>query len=146
MDSNKSNKISDIVKLRRLLKKWKKASNHDDNPDISYVNSSSGGGGKSINKFLKKTLSFSDLTSSGNNNVDDLVDVVPKGCLAVCVGKEMLMKRYIIPTEYLSHHEFRLLLREAEEEFGFQQGGVLRIPCELPFFDNILKIVQDQKS
>lgn len=54
---------------------------------------------------------------------------VPKGFLALCVGEEM--KRFVIPMEYLSHRAFGVLLREAEEEFGFEQGGVLRIPCDV---------------
>ncbi|KAE8709138.1 hypothetical protein F3Y22_tig00110332pilonHSYRG00980 [Hibiscus syriacus] len=67
-------------------------------------------------------------------------EVVPKGFLAVCVGEEL--KRYIIPMEYLGHEAFGILLRKAEEEFGFQQEGVLKIPCEVSMFDNILNAVQ----
>ncbi|CAM0946964.1 unnamed protein product [Alopecurus aequalis] len=64
---------------------------------------------------------------------------VPKGFFAVCVGEEM--RRFVIPTEYLGHWAFEELLREAEEEFGFQHEGALRIPCDVEVFEGILKLV-----
>ncbi|KAL9462702.1 hypothetical protein AB3S75_000663 [Citrus x aurantiifolia] len=152
MDSKKSNKISDIVRLQQILKKWKKLANA---PKSSSSNSSSSTGNTGNNsgnfsssggttnsatksiKFLKKTLSFNDVSTASN-------DVVPKGFLAVCVGKEL--KRFKIPTEYLSHQAFVILLREAEEEFGFQQEGVLKIPCEVSVFENILKLVEEKRD
>jgi SAUR family protein len=64
---------------------------------------------------------------------------VPKGFFAVSVGQEM--KRFVIPTEYLGHWAFEQLLREAEEEFGFQHEGALRIPCDVEVFEGILRMV-----
>lgn len=69
---------------------------------------------------------------------------VPKGFVAVCVGAEL--KRFVIPTEYLGHQMFGILLREAEEEFGFQQEGVLRFPCEVEMFQKVLKMMEDKRS
>lgn len=69
---------------------------------------------------------------------------MPKGYLAVCVGPEL--QRFIIPTSYLRHRAFAALLHEAEEEFGFQQEGVLKIPCEVWMFEKILKTVEGKKS
>ncbi|KAE8736276.1 putative mitochondrial adenine nucleotide transporter BTL1-like [Hibiscus syriacus] len=132
MESKKSNKIRQIVRLQQILKKWKNVANAPKNTSSSTNSSTattSGGGSRSI-KFLKRTLSFSDVNSEG----------IPKGFLAVCVGKEL--KRFIIPTEYLGHEAFRILLRRAEEEFGFQQEGVLKIPCEVALFEKILDVVQ----
>ncbi|CAL0325885.1 unnamed protein product [Lupinus luteus] len=144
-DSKKSNKIREIVRLQQILKKWKKVANsnsNDNNNNNNSVSSSattittSGSGSKGI-KFLKRTLSFSDVSSANH-------DIVPKGFLAVCVGKEL--KRFTIPTEYLRHQSFEILLREAEEEFGFQQEGVLKIPCQVSVFEQILKMVQSNKQ
>ncbi|KAL6335521.1 hypothetical protein AAG906_030649 [Vitis piasezkii] len=141
MDSKKSNKISEIVRLQQILKKWKKLANaprnSNKNGSHSSTSSSSNNGSKSI-KFLKKTLSFTDTSSMLST------EVVPKGFLAVCVGKEL--KRFIIPTEYLGHQAFGVLLREAEEEFGFQQEGVLRIPCEVAVFEKILEVVEEKRD
>ncbi|XP_043714253.1 auxin-induced protein 10A5-like [Telopea speciosissima] len=142
MDSKKSNKISEIVRLQQILKKWKKLANAPKNSSSSSKSSSSNttitsNGSKSI-KFLKRTLSFSDISASVSG------DTVPKGFLAVCVGTEL--KRYTIPTEYLGHKAFGMLLREAEEEFGFQNEGILRIPCEVSVFERILKVVEQKKE
>jgi SAUR family protein len=128
----KCSKISDIVRLQQILKKWKRAANA---PKNNHNTSISSNASKSI-KFIKRTLSFTDSSSAAAAASND---VVPKGYLAICVGKEL--KRYIIPTEYLGHQAFGILLREAEEEFGFQQEGVLKIPCEVPVFEKILKVV-----
>ncbi|KAJ6717328.1 AUXIN-INDUCED PROTEIN-LIKE-RELATED [Salix purpurea] len=134
----KSNKISDIVRLQQILKKWRKAANAPKSSSSSST--SSGNASKSI-KFIKRTLSFTDLSLAAASSSND---AVPKGYLAVCVGKQL--KRYIIPTEYLGHQAFGILLREAEEEFGFQQEGVLKIPCEVAVFEKILKVVEEKKD
>jgi SAUR family protein len=147
MDSKKSNKIREIVRLQQILKKWKKLANAPKNNNTTFTNSSStittnsttpsSNSSRGI-KFLKRTLSFSDVSAAHQN------DAVPKGFLAICVGKEL--KRFIIPTEYLGHQAFRILLQEAEEEFGFQQSGVLTIPCEVPVFEKILKVVEEKRE
>ncbi|XP_009606929.1 auxin-responsive protein SAUR22-like [Nicotiana tomentosiformis] len=54
---------------------------------------------------------------------------VPKGHFAVYVG-ECEKKRYVVPITYLNHPSFQILLRKAEEEFGFHHPmGGLTIPC-----------------
>ncbi|KAG5137379.1 hypothetical protein JHK82_022110 [Glycine max] len=130
MDSKKCNKIREVVRLQQILKKWKKVATASNNNNSS--------GSKGI-KFLKRTLSFTDVSSTNTNQ-----DIVPKGFLAVCVGKEL--KRFIIPTDYLRHQAFEMLLQEAEEEFGFQQEGVLKIPCQVSVFEKILNAVEDNKQ
>lgn len=156
MDSNsrKSNKISDIVRLQQMLKKWKKLAKNGGNGEgnrgagtaaayssMSSSNTTAGNGSSTTSKsikFLKRTLSFTDVSAAASS------DAVPKGFLAVCVGKEL--KRFVIPTEYLRHQAFGVLLQEAEDEFGFQQEGVLKIPCEVPVFEKILKAVEEKRD
>ncbi|KAK7320760.1 hypothetical protein VNO77_30531 [Canavalia gladiata] len=138
MDLKKSNKIREIVRLQQILKKWRKLANsskitNTTNTTTTTTNTTTS---KSM-KFLKRTLSLSEREGASSN-------VVPKGYLAVCVGEEL--KRFIIPTEYLGHEAFQILLREAEEEFGFQQTGVLRIPCEVSVFESVLKMVEGKKD
>ncbi|XP_031257538.1 auxin-responsive protein SAUR72-like [Pistacia vera] len=140
MESKKSNKIRDIVRLQQILKKWRKLANSSKTTSaINNTNTNSNNNGSKSIKFLKRTLSLSD-----NPVREASSNVVPKGYLAVCVGEEL--KRFIIPTEYLSHQAFHILLREAEEEFGFQQTGVLRIPCQVSVFENIVKLVEEKKD
>lgn len=62
---------------------------------------------------------------------------VPKGHFAVYVG-EMEKKRYVVPISYLSHPWFQDLLRQAEEEFGYNHPmGGLTIPCKEDAFVHI---------
>jgi SAUR family protein len=145
--AKKSNKITEIVRMQQMLKKWRKLSvapKHPGSPTAGAGADANGGGGggnageSKAKKFLKRTLSFTDSPPSGSPPPP------PKGHLAVCVGPAM--QRFVIPTEYLKHRAFAALLREAEEEFGFQQEGVLRIPCEVPVFETILKAVEKKKD
>ncbi|RVW17330.1 hypothetical protein CK203_069138 [Vitis vinifera] len=98
MDSKKSNKITEIVRLQQILKKWRKLANTSKSSGNSSSIKNSNNNNSNKGKLLRRTLSLSEKS-----------DVVPK---------------------------------EAEEEFGFQQAGVLRIPCEVSAFENILKVVK----
>ncbi|MBA0584981.1 hypothetical protein Gorai_015774 [Gossypium raimondii] len=57
---------------------------------------------------------------------------VPKGYLAVSVGSEL--RRFIIPTSYLTHPVFKILLEKAEEEFRYNHNGGPTHPCEIETF------------
>lgn len=60
-------------------------------------------------------------------NADNFKEV-PKGFLAVYVGPEL--RRFVIPMTCLSMPDFRVLMDQAAEEFGFEQQGGLQIPCD----------------
>jgi SAUR family protein len=61
---------------------------------------------------------------------------VPKGYLAVYVGKKM--KRFVIPMSYLNQPSFQDLLSQVEEEFGYDHPmGGLTIPCTEDVFLHI---------
>ncbi|TXG64697.1 hypothetical protein EZV62_011691 [Acer yangbiense] len=63
---------------------------------------------------------------------------VPKGHLAVYVG-ESERKRFIIPVSFLNHSSFQDMLRQAEEEFGFDHPmGGLTIPCREEIFTDLI--------
>ena len=64
------------------------------------------------------------------------VKEVPKGFLAVYVGPEL--RRFVIPTSYLSMPDFKALMEQMVDEFGFEQEGGLQIPCEEKDFEEIL--------
>ncbi|GLJ16939.1 hypothetical protein SUGI_0292680 [Cryptomeria japonica] len=57
---------------------------------------------------------------------------IRRGCVAVRVGVEQT--RFIIAVSYLNHPLFADLLEDAEEVFGFEQQGSLRIPCTVHKF------------
>ncbi|WVZ25509.1 hypothetical protein V8G54_004053 [Vigna mungo] len=92
-----------------------------------------------LQQILKKWKKAATSSSASNS-----ADMVPKGFLAVCVGTEL--QRFIIPTHYLRHQAFEILLQEAQDEFGFQQEGVLKIPCHVSVFQKILKTVEDNNN
>lgn len=64
----------------------------------------------------------------------------PTGFVAVYAGEER--RRFVVPTEYLSHPLFRMLLEKAYEEFGFDQSSVLAVPCSVSAFQEIVTAVE----
>ncbi|KAL6584366.1 hypothetical protein OROMI_003655 [Orobanche minor] len=60
----------------------------------------------------------------------------PAGCFSVYVGPEK--KRFVIKTEFANHQLFRILLEDAELEYGFTNKGPLLLPCEVDFFVKVL--------
>lgn len=63
---------------------------------------------------------------------------VPKGYLAVSVGqKDGDFHRVLVPVIYFNHPLFGKLLREAEEEYGFNQQGGITIPCRFSEFEQV---------
>ncbi|CAD5170529.1 unnamed protein product [Musa acuminata subsp. malaccensis] len=65
---------------------------------------------------------------------------VPKGHFAVYVGESR--SRFIVPISYLTYPEFQSLLRQAEEEFGFDHDMGLTIPCEEVVFRSLTSMLR----
>lgn len=61
---------------------------------------------------------------------------IPKGCFSVYVGSER--QRFIVKTKLVAHPLFKMLLDEAEVEFGFQNDGPIRLPCNVDLFYKVL--------
>lgn len=70
--------------------------------------------------------------------------VVPEGCFSVYVGEER--QRFVIKTEYVNHPLFKLLLEEAESEFGFHSDGPLVLPCNVDVFCSVLSVLEGDKD
>ncbi|PPR84249.1 hypothetical protein GOBAR_AA36460 [Gossypium barbadense] len=70
-----------------------------------------------------------------------VVNIVPKGHFAVYVGDEEKNKRFVVPISYLKHPLFQVLLRQAEEEFGFDYPvrGLI-VPCAEEEFIKLTRI------
>ncbi|KAF9669115.1 hypothetical protein SADUNF_Sadunf14G0074500 [Salix dunnii] len=71
---------------------------------------------------------------------------VPKGCLAIKVGQGEEQQRFIVPVIYFNHPLFTQLLKEAEEEYGFDQKGTITIPCHVEEFRNVQGMIDREKS
>ncbi|PHU22057.1 Auxin-responsive protein SAUR20 [Capsicum chinense] len=64
---------------------------------------------------------------------------VPKGHFAVYVGENRI--RYVVPISLLTHPDFQCLLRQAEEEFGFDHDMGITIPCEEIVFGSLMSML-----
>lgn len=134
--------IRQIVRLKELLHKWQNVtlSSRSNSPRHHHDQPHLGGISPEVNKRLKNSVVITcDSDEEGCHSPEPPIDV-PKGYLAVYVGQEL--RRFIIPTSHLSHHLFKVLLEKAEEEFGFDHGGGLTIPCEIETFKYLLKCIE----
>jgi SAUR family protein len=144
-----------MVRLRELLHKWQHLmalADQKQQREEEEDDHAAGGGVPEeavapaipplVVRRLRRTEtaeSVSDDESCGHSPEPPPPDV-PRGYCPVYVGAEQ--RRFVIPTGYLAHPVFRLLLEKAEEEFGFQHQGALAIPCETEAFKYILQCVQ----
>ncbi|XP_076946885.1 auxin-induced protein 15A-like [Bidens hawaiensis] len=64
----------------------------------------------------------------------------PTGFLALYIGEER--RRFVVPTGYLSHPLFKMLLDKASYEFGFEQKHGLVVPCSVTAFQEVLSVVE----
>ncbi|KAF8408660.1 hypothetical protein HHK36_004723 [Tetracentron sinense] len=65
---------------------------------------------------------------------------VPEGHLPVYVGEEM--ERFVVSAELLNHPIFVELLKKSAQEYGYEQKGVLRIPCQVLVFERVLEALR----
>lgn len=141
--------IRQIVRLKETLQHWqgvtvcpksKAAAAHENGSQNQ--NHNHGILSPAINKRLTNVLCC-DSDEESCQSPEHPPDV-PKGYLAVYVGPEL--RRFIIPTSYLSHSVFKVLLEKAEEEFGFDHTGGLTFPCEIETFKYLLKCMESQQK
>ncbi|GLJ46876.1 hypothetical protein SUGI_0988810 [Cryptomeria japonica] len=83
------------------------------------------------------------LGTESKQDDQDIRNRIPKGCFSVCVGIEK--QRFFVPIQYLKHPMIRSLLAMSAEEYGFQQMGVLNIPCDVHSFRLVLSIVHSDQ-
>ncbi|KAL5698228.1 hypothetical protein ACHQM5_029295 [Ranunculus cassubicifolius] len=136
--------IRQIIRLKEMLQKWQSITLGPKN-NISSPQSDKALGGipPSINKRLKSSYVSCDSDEESCQSPEPPPDV-PKGYLAVYVGPEL--RRFIIPTSYLSHRVFKVLLEKTEEEFGFEHKGALTFPCETETFKYLINWMRSNPS
>ncbi|XP_042057556.1 auxin-responsive protein SAUR32-like [Salvia splendens] len=72
---------------------------------------------------------------------------IPRRRVAITVGQGAEQQRFVIPVMYVNHPLFTELLREAEEEYGFDQKGAINIPCHVEEFRQVRGLIdQDATS
>ncbi|XP_047336874.1 auxin-responsive protein SAUR71-like [Impatiens glandulifera] len=67
-------------------------------------------------------------------------DIVPVGHIPLYVGDEM--ERFVVSADLLNHPIFVMLLNKSAQEYGYEQIGVLRIPCHVLVFERILEALR----
>ncbi|KAI4377036.1 hypothetical protein MLD38_014730 [Melastoma candidum] len=130
--------IKQIVRLKELLQRWQSVTlnsktQSSETPEVTFSITNKG-------VEAARGCDSDDESCQSPKSPPD----VPKGFLAVYVGEEL--RRFIVPTSYLSHQLFKVLLEKAAEEFGFEQHGALNIPCEIETFKFLLKCIENQQK
>ncbi|OVA06969.1 Auxin-induced protein [Macleaya cordata] len=98
-----------------------------------------------IMEKLQRGLSESRRLVVGDNEYreeDEAAEMVPEdvqeGHFAVFAVEGDEKKRFIFELGFLTNPGFLRLLEQAEEEFGFEQDGVLEVPCRPDELQSIL--------
>ncbi|KAE8731480.1 Auxin-responsive protein SAUR41 [Hibiscus syriacus] len=65
---------------------------------------------------------------------------VPEGHVPVYVGEEM--ERFVVDAELLNHPVFVGLLNKSANEYGYDQKGVLHIPCHVLIFERVMEALR----
>ncbi|KAJ3677191.1 hypothetical protein LUZ60_002915 [Juncus effusus] len=99
---------------------------------------------------IKTTYDSSDDSSDGGNSSGDDYDGadspfmppdVPRGHLPVLIGfkDQNIIERFVIPCKFLSLPPFQVMLKKAEEVYGYNPEGMLTLPVEPETFKYILQ-------
>ncbi|GMP84371.1 hypothetical protein CsSME_00037925 [Camellia sinensis var. sinensis] len=70
----------------------------------------------------------------------------PTGFLAIYVGEGDERQRFVVPTGYLSHPLFKMLLEKSSNEYGFEQRNGLLVPCTVTAFQEVLSAIEYGQS
>ncbi|KAF5451797.1 hypothetical protein F2P56_026868 [Juglans regia] len=104
-----------------------------------------GSGDQKTLRNFHQNLSQHHLQQHHQGRKQEMRDV-PKGCLAIKVGQGEEQQRFVVPVIYFNHPLFMQLLKEAEEEYGFDQKGTITIPCHVEEFRYVQGMIDREKS
>ncbi|XP_045796447.1 auxin-responsive protein SAUR71-like [Trifolium pratense] len=90
----------------------------------------------SVTPTTTRSKSWPNLRGGGEKGGKKGGVVAPEGCFSVYVGPQM--QRFVIKTEYANHPLFKMLLEEAESEYGYSCQGPLALPCNVDVFYKVL--------
>ncbi|XP_058744397.1 auxin-responsive protein SAUR71-like [Vicia villosa] len=98
-----------------------------------------------MKQFIRKLSCISDSLLRSNSTKPQRAesvhsDHVPEGHVPVYVGEEM--QRFVLNAEILNHPVFMNLLNLSVQEYGYTHNGVLRIPCRVSVFEQVLEAVR----
>ncbi|GAB4860386.1 hypothetical protein Ancab_035544 [Ancistrocladus abbreviatus] len=97
---------------------------------------------KSTNKLFKSkswpqpesspSQTPSPTAAEGRRRRRNQQQLAPEGCFSVYVGPEK--QRFVVEVKYANHPLFRMLLEDAELEYGYNSEGPLMLPCDVDLF------------
>ncbi|XP_068305183.1 auxin-responsive protein SAUR50-like [Pyrus communis] len=70
--------------------------------------------------------------------------VAPDGCFSVYVGPQR--QRFVVKTEFANHPLFKMLLDDAEMEYGYNCDGPILLPCDVDLFYNVLAEMESSEE
>ncbi|VVB02332.1 unnamed protein product [Arabis nemorensis] len=89
----------------------------------------------------ESTHNESLLMSEADESYPVTATKTPTGTFAVYVGEERV--RRVVPTSYLNHPLFRMLLDKSHDELHcFEQKVMLVVPCSLAVFQDVVNAVE----
>ncbi|KAJ6672204.1 AUXIN-INDUCED PROTEIN-LIKE-RELATED [Salix viminalis] len=99
---------------------------------------------KSVSSFTKskswhctmKPADEDDEMSTNNKSKKKTRQVAPDGCFSVYVGPEK--QKFAVKAEFANHQLFKMLLEDAELEYGHNSEGPILLPCDVGFFYKVL--------
>ncbi|KAF9598607.1 hypothetical protein IFM89_028276 [Coptis chinensis] len=102
---------------------------------------------KSVKKLAKKVKVIGSSGRKPSNyecllsdKEDSPTSTTPTGFFAVYVGEER--QRFVVPTSFLVHPLFKMLLEKAQNEFGYEQRDGLVVPCNVSTFQEVVSAVE----
>ncbi|PHT46393.1 hypothetical protein CQW23_15551 [Capsicum baccatum] len=88
-------------------------------------------------------LSKSKSWHSGTKAKSQVV-LAPQGCFCVYVGPEK--EKFIVKAKYANHPLFKMLLEDAEMEYGYSSQGPILLPCDVDLFYKVLGQMDSEKE
>lgn len=97
-----------------------------------------GGGRSKSSSFMTKSKSWNGTGTGEEEGRQKRKSklVAPEGCFTVYVGPEK--QRFVVKTELANHPLFKMLLEDAELEYGYNCQGPILLPCEVHLFCKLL--------
>lgn len=106
-----------------------------------YSSSSGTSSAAAADQALKKSKSWHCSTPTSSEDHNKGKNNPEKGCFSVYVGHQR--QRFVIKTEFANHPLFKMLLEDAELEYGFSGEGPLLLPCDVDLFYKVLAEIID---
>ncbi|GJY28982.1 auxin-responsive protein SAUR71-like protein [Tanacetum coccineum] len=97
-----------------------------------------------LHRDTRATTTTTRLRNSFRKTKPHCTSGVPEGHLPVYVGEEM--ERFVVKADLLNHPVFISLLNKSAQEYGYEQQGVLRIPCHVVVFERVLDALRAGKD